>query len=47
MRKIEFWEFAIGMYPGVLLGYRCYREHYSDTHVLYLPFIDFSLTIEY
>jgi hypothetical protein len=47
MRKIEFWEFALGFYPGVLFGYRCYVEEYSEEHVFYIPFFDFSLKIEY
>lgn len=47
MKKIEYWEFALGFYPGILLGYRCYREEHSNTHVLYFPFLDISLTIEY
>jgi hypothetical protein len=40
------WEFAIGIYPGILIGYRKYVERYFTTHVVYLPFIDFSLEID-
>lgn len=47
MRKIEDWEFSIGLYPGILFGYRCYKETFTEEHVLYLPFIDLCLKIEY
>ena len=39
------WEFSMGFYPGVLLGMRSYRERNKDNHVIYLPFVDFCLTI--
>jgi uncharacterized membrane protein len=47
MRRIENWEFSIGIYPGVLFGYRRYKETWVDEHVLYIPFFDISLKIEY
>ena len=39
------WEFSMGFYPGGLLGMRSYRERNKDNHVIYLPFVDFCLTI--
>ena len=39
------WEFSIGFYPGILLGMRTYKEKKRNNHVLYLPFVDFCLTI--
>jgi len=40
------WQLEIGLYPGILLGVRTYREKDFDEHVLYLPFfIEFCLTI--
>jgi hypothetical protein len=40
------WELAIGLYPGFLIGIRTYEEERSNTHVLYLPFINITLEIE-
>ena len=39
------WEFSVGFYPGVLLGMRSYTERNKNNHVMYLPFVDFCLTI--
>ena len=39
------WALEIGFYPGVLLGFRSYKELDIDIHVLYLPFIDLALTV--
>ena len=43
------WEMSVGFYPGVLIGIRSYgvlEPHKNRVdHVLYLPFIDFCLTI--
>jgi uncharacterized membrane protein len=39
------WEFSMGFYPGVLLGFRSYTERNKNNHVMYLPFVDFCLTI--
>ena len=40
------WELSIGLYPGMLIGFRSYLEKNMENHVLYLPFIDLCLTIE-
>lgn len=39
------WELSIGLYPGVLIGFRSYVEESYSTHVLYVPFLDVALTI--
>lgn len=39
------WTLTIGLYPGILLGFRTYNEERYSTHVLYLPFIDVALTL--
>ena len=39
------WEFSVGSYPGLLFGFRSYTESNQNNHVLYLPFVDFCLTI--
>ena len=38
------WEFSIGFYPGILLGFRSYAEKKQNNHVVYVPFMDFCLT---
>ena len=38
------WEFSIGFYPGILLGFRSYAEQKQNNHVMYIPFMDFCLT---
>ena len=40
------WSLSIGFYPGILFGARTYEEKDFNTHVLYLPFIDFALEID-
>ena len=39
------WEFSVGFYPGILLGFRCYTERNKNNHVMYVPFMDFCLTV--
>ena len=39
------WELTIGVYPGVLFGFRSYEGEGFTTHVLYLPFVDLALEI--
>ena len=40
------WEFSVGFYPGILLGFRTYVEVNKKNHVIYIPFIDFCLTLK-
>lgn len=37
-------EISIGLYPGVLFGFRSYVEEEYTIHVFYLPFIDIAYT---
>lgn len=48
MNKQErYWTITIGLYPGILFGYRAYQEKDFTTYVIYLPFVDFALEIEH
>ena len=38
-------EISFGFYPGVLLGFRTYREDLRTNHVLYIPFADVCITV--
>lgn len=40
------WAISIGLYPGVLFGFRTYEEQEYNTHVIYLPFIDVAIEID-
>jgi hypothetical protein len=40
------WELSLGLYPGILFGFRTYEEPTFNTHVLYLPFINIALQID-
>jgi hypothetical protein len=39
------WEFSIGTYPGILIGFRSYQEGTKSTHVVYIPFVDLCFTV--
>jgi len=39
------WELSIGTYPGIVLGFRTYKEVNKTNHVVYIPFVDVCLTI--
>jgi hypothetical protein len=39
------WALELGAYPGVLIGFRSYKDIDKDIHVLYLPFVDLALTV--
>ena len=39
------WTLTIGLYPGILIGFRSYNEEDYSTHVVYLTFVDFALTL--
>ena len=39
------WELSFGFYPGVIMGFRSYKETEKTNHVLYIPFMDACLTI--
>lgn len=42
----RYWSITIGLYPGILFGFRTYQEKDFSTHVFYLPFVDFALEID-
>ena len=42
----RYWSIAVGLYPGILFGFRTYMEPEFSTHVLYLPFVDIALEID-
>ena len=42
---MKSWEFSVGFYPGLLLGFRSYKEKKANNHVMYLPFVDICLTL--
>ena len=39
------WELSFGFYPGILTGFRTYREEKKSNQVLYIPFVDVCLTV--
>ncbi len=39
------WEISFGFYPGLLAGFRTYKEKLKTNHVIYIPFVDVCLTI--
>ena len=39
------WRLEIGIYPGILFGFRHYEQKNCTDYVLYLPLIDLCLTI--
>ena len=38
-------EISFGFYPGILIGFRTYKEEFKSNHVIYAPFIDICITI--
>jgi hypothetical protein len=40
------WVIELGLYPGILFGFRSYPEENMITHVLYIPFVDIALIME-
>ena len=45
MREERSYTISIGLYSGILFGFRSYDELDYTTYVFYLPFIDFALEI--
>lgn len=39
------WFLELGLYPGILLGFRTYDQVEYNTHVLYFPFFEIALSI--
>ena len=40
------WEISLGLYPGILIGLRTYKNKHTISHVFYLPLIDLCITIK-
>lgn len=45
MKEQKGWALSIGLYPGLLIGFRSYDSWDRMTHVAYLPFIDLALEV--
>jgi hypothetical protein len=45
-KEDKYWCLEVGLYPGILLGSRAYKEEDFTTYVIYLPFVDIAFTIE-
>ena len=41
------WSLSFGFYPGMLIGFRTYKEENKSNHVAYIPFVDVCLTVRY
>ena len=39
------WDLSFGFYPGILMGFRTYKEIEKSNHVFYVPFVDACLTV--
>tara|TARA_B110000285_G_C14734852_1_gene428111 strand:- start:92 stop:247 length:156 start_codon:yes stop_codon:yes gene_type:complete len=39
------WSLEVGLYPGILLGFRSYEDEEKNIHVAYIPFVDLALFI--
>ena len=39
------WVFSVGFYPGILFGMRTYTESNKHNHLVYIPLVDFCLTV--
>jgi hypothetical protein len=44
MKNFSF-SLEIGLYPGILLGFRTYDQVDHNMHVLYFPFVELGLSI--
>ncbi len=44
MKNFNF-SLEVGLYPGILLGFRTYEQDGYNMHVLYFPFVEFGLSI--
>ena len=45
MKEEKIWSLGIGLYPGILFGFRTYDQGEYNMHVLYFPFVEFELSI--
>ena len=35
----------VGVYPGVLIGIRTYKDYDANTHAIYLPFFSIHIVV--
>jgi len=40
------WTIQLGVYPGIVVGFRTYNNEESTIHVLYMPFFDVAVIID-
>ena len=45
MKEEKIWSLGLGLYTGILFGFRTYDQGDYDMHVLYFPFVEFELSI--
>jgi len=39
------WTLELGLYPGILVGFRTYDQGSHLMHVLYVPFVELAISI--
>ena len=44
-KEKKAWALSVGLYPGILIGFRSYEDDEKTTHVAYIPFIDLALEV--
>ena len=44
-KEKKSWALSIGLYTGIVLGFRSYEQADRTTHVAYIPFIDLALEV--
>ena len=45
-KDLKGWSISLGLYPGILFGFRSYEQETFNTHVIYIPFIDIAIEID-
>tara|TARA_R110002153_G_scaffold248380_1_gene404561 strand:+ start:337 stop:486 length:150 start_codon:yes stop_codon:yes gene_type:complete len=45
-KDLKGWSISLGLYPGILFGFRSYEQEAFNTHVIYIPFIDIAIEID-
>lgn len=45
-KEDKSWTIQLGVYPGVVFGFRTYNNEDSTIHVLYMPFFDVAVIID-
>tara|TARA_R110002126_G_scaffold123320_2_gene265310 strand:+ start:162 stop:314 length:153 start_codon:yes stop_codon:yes gene_type:complete len=42
---MKSFDINVGIYPGVLIGIRTYKDYDSNTHAIYLPFFSIHIVV--